>query len=327
MNFNLDRNSSFFNSHRAAVDFLIENNIIIRSINCRICNNRSNLKIIEKEGERLLYYKCNTKTCKTKINFNSKTVLKGTKLKYHDLFFFRYCYVLDLRVNAIFNLTGISQTSYILFKNKIDVCLRMLNEEDNEPLGGLFRNVQVDEMCIRRGELVSNPSQMVHGLNDNIDDDADHVWIVGGVEEAIEESNSLKPRFFIEIVPNRRAHTIKNLFYNKIKPDTTIITDGLATYPAAIQQANDERGMNYIHLSVNHSEEFVTETGIHTNDIENMWSHVRSMWRERHGVSRENINNFLNDFRFIKRNIKRECRESVKNAWFTLIKKIFTIIN
>ena len=52
---------------------------------------------------------------------------------------------------------------------------------------------------------------MVHGLNDNIDDDADHVWIVGGVEEAIEESNSLKPRFFIEIVPNRRAHTIKKL--------------------------------------------------------------------------------------------------------------------
>ena len=103
------------------------------------------------------------------------------------------------------------------------------------------------------------PSHITFGIRDDIDDDAEYVWIIGGVEEPEDDdrNSDIKPRFFIEIVPNRRSNTIKNLFYRTIKPDTTIITDGLSSYPAAISQANGERGMNYQHFTMNHSEEFI----------------------------------------------------------------------
>ena len=116
MNFNLDRNTNFFNSNDSSLDFLIENNIITSSIICPSCRNRYNLKETMKDGNKMLFYRCNSINCRRKISYISKTILKGTRLLMKDGFLFVYCYVLDIRVYTITNLNGISQATYIFLR-------------------------------------------------------------------------------------------------------------------------------------------------------------------------------------------------------------------
>lgn len=53
-----------------------------------------------------------------------------------------------------------------------------------------------------------------------------------------EQSGKIK----VEIVPNRAANTISELFKRHYAPDLTIITDGHKSYPSAVS-----------HIIVNHS--------------------------------------------------------------------------
>ena len=63
---------------------------------------------------------------------------------------------------------------------------------------------------------------------------------------------------------NRDAATLIPIIEAYIEPGSTIISDGWAAY-----RTLGERG--YIHHVVNHSKEFVTEEGFHTNTIESTW--------------------------------------------------------
>ena len=62
---------------------------------------------------------------------------------------------------------------------------------------------------------------------------------------------------------------------------------------------------------LNHSVEYVSERGIHTNTIENLWSHVRLYWRARHGVKQDQLPSFLAQFSYIKHFVKKNDRNSV----------------
>jgi hypothetical protein len=50
------------------------------------------------------------------------------------------------------------------------------------------------------------------------------------------------------------------------------------------------------HEVVNHSIGFINEDGAHTNQIENLWSHLKQEYRARGGVNHTRIELFLNEF-------------------------------
>ncbi len=101
----------------------------------------------------------------------------------------------------------------------------------------------------------------------------------------------------MKIVQDRTTTTISSVFDEYIAEGTLVKTDGWAAYPTAIRRCNEIFGMNLRHELVNHSIGFVNDDGTHTNTVENLWAHVRCAWRNRHGVNRTRINEFINEFK------------------------------
>jgi transposase-like protein len=160
-----------------------------------------------------------------------------------------------------------------------------------------------------RHGLVLNPSE----FNGHLEGAR---WLLGGIEEGNGK------RFFVEIVPNRTTASIVEVLRTKIREGTKIRTDGYPSYPRACQILNLE------HEVVNHTEGFRSVDGVHTNKIENLWSHLRDSIRCRHGVIREKIFEFLQEFSFLHAFVDRKNHLSVISSYLLLLKELFkTIIN
>jgi hypothetical protein len=145
--------------------------------------------------------------------------------------------------------------------------------------------VQIDETAICNGLVVSNPSNRY----DNI---PEIQWIVGGVVEG----NCRQ--FFLELVPNRKWDTILEVFNECILPGTIIVTDGYPSYPRAVETFCSE------HERINHSLGFVNETGGHTNQIENIWSHMKQDYRRKGGINHGRITLWIDEFSWKKEKFK-----------------------
>jgi len=93
----------------------------------------------------------------------------------------------------------------------------------------------------------------------------DCVWVFGGIER-----DSNPPKCFFVSVPDRSAATLVPIIKRFILPGTTILSDCWKAYSCL-------RDEGYLHETVNHSVEFVSETGAHTNGIESRWNAVKKI--------------------------------------------------
>ena len=125
-------------------------------------------------------------------------------------------------------------------------------------------------------------------MGSNFDDEStnrtDLKWLFGEIERGQTD------RFFLIVVQNRRSETLKQHIEANILEGKKIITDGYPSYPSAIDLNK------YQHEIVNHSVRFTNDNGEHTNNIENIWSHLKCEIRRRNGVFHSNISEFLLEF-------------------------------
>ena len=89
--------------------------------------------------------------------------------------------------------------------------------------------------------------------------------------------------FVVEIIPNRRADTIFQFFEQHVNQGFIFVTDGYPSYPTAVSRFGS------MHEVVNHSIAFTNQNGSHTNQITNLWSHLKQEYRARGGVNRNRI--------------------------------------
>jgi ISXO2-like transposase domain len=164
--------------------------------------------------------------------------------------------------------------------------------------------IQVDETVICHGYLVDSPS--------NLDDDAPGVtWLVEIIEQG---TGSIR----LEIVPNRRSETIKDLFSRHIGPGSTIITDGHRSYPSAVAYIQSH------HIIVNNnSDGFKNIEGFHTNNIENLWSLLKYEAKRRRGVLKSNTQVFLNELWLRYTRICSRTKQEVFDAWNAIVDYLF----
>jgi hypothetical protein len=85
----------------------------------------------------------------------------------------------------------------------------------------------------------------------------------GGVERTHER------KFFSVRVPDRSAITLIDLIVKHIRPGSIIHSDCWAAYGQIPNLITDDPA--YTLKQVNHSQEFVTTDGVHTNTIEGTW--------------------------------------------------------
>ena len=129
-----------------------------------------------------------------------------------------------------------------------ETCEITLLERDQQ-IGGPGKIVQIDES--KFGKRKYHRGHRVEGQ-----------WVFGGIEE---ESR----RSFMAAVDKRDEATLLPLIQKHIAPGTTIISDCWKAY------CNLEKH-GYEHRLVNHSKEFVSDEGFHTNKIEGHWRQAKS---------------------------------------------------
>jgi len=129
-----------------------------------------------------------------------------------------------------------------------EVCVVIL-EEQSEPIGGPGCIVEIDES--KFGKRKFNRGKRVDGI-----------CVFGGIER-----DSDPPHFFVT-VNERSADTLIPIIKRWILPGTTIYSDCWRSYSTLVSEG-------YIHATVNHSVEFKSESGTHTNNMESRWNAVK----------------------------------------------------
>lgn len=177
---------------------------------------------------------------------------------------------------------------------KYDTCWRMMMKirelmEDTEPLTGA---IEYDETYLR-----AKPWRTVRPLAYN-----GRAQTVFGMVERGGRAKAM-------VLPTNSKHFILNSIEAHSKP-TAVYTDGAAAY--------QDLGLKYPHYTVQHGRGEYVNDHIHTNNIENVWSHIK---RGIYGVYRvvhpEYLQQYLNEYTW-----RYSLRFSSEPLFYALLKKV-----
>jgi hypothetical protein len=197
---------------------------------------------------------------------------------------------------------GVTSSTIASAKRK----LREFYKQSNEKrliIGGPGKIVQVDESVLcRRGKIRSPTSS-----DDNI---KDTVWIIG-IVDAYDSSN-----LFVTQVENRSIECLTRALEGRIAVGSILYSDGHPSYPAVA------RNLGLTHKVVNHSIGFVAPDGTHTNNIENVWSRMKSEMTKEHGVKRTEIDFWLAEFTYRQYNLHEDDLDSFYDSYIQILKTL-----
>ena len=151
-----------------------------------------------------------------------------------------------------------------------EVCEFWLGEQ--QQIGGPGKTVEIDES--KFGKSKYNRGRDIIGK-----------WVFG-----LHERETKKLLLFP--VQQRNSATLLPLVQQHVLPGTTIYSDQWRAYEKLGK-------LGYVHQTVNHSEEFVTETGVHTQGIERSWRDAKS-WVLRSGNKEELYHKYLARYLFAR---------------------------
>lgn len=148
--------------------------------------------------------------------------------------------------------TGWSKTTVNRLLVKAQELITKIAVHDHQLIGGPGIAVEIDES--KFGKRKCNKGHRVEGC-----------WVFGGVELTPER------RCFAIVVPDRSTETLLPIIASHIAPGSIIRSN--------FWKAHDIipfiPGHDYVHEKVNHSKEFVSDDGVHTNTIEGTWSGIK----------------------------------------------------
>ena len=191
----------------------------------------------------------------------------------HKVFHIIYLWANEYSVTLAAHEAGVTEATVTNFYQACrQACSVWLQNEGQQPIGGVGYNVEIDESLISKRK--SNVGRLLP-----------EVWVFGGVCRETHE------RFVLQ-VPKRDAVTLIPIIQQMILPGSTIHSDGWAAY-SGISQLPE----NYTHRVVNHSNNFVDPlTGCHTQTIERMWREVKRIRRRYEGIQRIDIDDHLAEY-------------------------------
>lgn len=168
---------------------------------------------------------------------------------------------------------NVSHTTLVRWEQYFrDICCKYYKK--NRPLlGGPGAVVEIDETCVTRRKY--NRGRVIRK----------HQWLFGGIERG-------SCRSFLLLVKKRDARTLLRLITKYIQPGTTIVSDCWRAYTRlpTLPQA-------YIHLTVNHSINFVCpRTGANTQTIECHWQKFKMMAKTKYGINNKRYRDYISEF-------------------------------
>ena len=221
-----------------------------------------------KYGHRL---RCNCCGKTKSLLYNS--VFTRTHLPINKILHLIYCWAMEYSCELAAHETGVTMATVTNFFQAFrQACAHWLDQEGQQPIGGVGYNVEIDESIVSKRK--NNVGRLLQ-----------EVWVFGGVCRETHER-------FVLMVPNRNAATLLPIIQEMILPGSTIHSDGWAAYNNISQLPE-----GYTHKVVNHSQNFVDPvTGCHTQTIERMWREVKRIRRRYEGIQRCDVNHHLAEY-------------------------------
>ena len=100
---------------------------------------------------------------------------------------------------------------------------------------------------------------------------------------------------FMQIVQQRDAATLLPIIQQHLLPGTTVHSDEWSSYRRVARLPNVRS-----HATVNHSFEFVSSSGIHTQNVESYWNRVKTKLKCMKGCHEQQLPSYLDEFMYRK---------------------------
>ena len=199
------------------------------------------------------HWECSVHQCRKRRSIRAGSFFENSKIPLTHWLYVIFLWSIEVRSKKVAMLTGLSLRTVTRALQEIrNICsLKILY--GHIKLGGRGKTVEIDE------------SMFGHKRKYNRGRISKGTWVFGMVERGSGRALTFR-------VPDRTRETlVAGLVQNFIEPRTLIISDKFSPY-------FNLNNSGYVHLMVNHSENFVDPyTGAHTNTIEGVWSQ-REKW-------------------------------------------------
>ncbi|XP_039255553.2 uncharacterized protein LOC120332381 [Styela clava] len=261
---------------KECIEFLRKHRLLADHMVCPNCNEEMREERFRSRNKIEYRWRCKKTICRTIITIRN-SIFEGSKANLRDLVLLMYYWANEFDQERISNETGLSDRTIAEWEKLLrGVCSRDLDMK-GRLIGGIGRTVSIDEtQIVRRNASSNRGSRPVKAL-----------WLLGGVE-------SSSKKLFLELVPEetgRTAPTMLRLIAKNVARGTRIWTDQFPSYNKL-----EQMGMGYIHETVNHSIEYVSPMGVHTNEIESLWGEIKKRFRAMNGVARHMVQSYLDEW-------------------------------
>lgn len=201
-----------------------------------------------------------------------------TKLQIRIALLIMYCWAKDLSLkltkDLMGNLIANRNETLVDWRNYMrEVCLKALRDPDLLKMGGIGQVVQIDESLIR-GKRKYNRGRLLLGngippARRNYGNTVVGPWVFGMVWVRPDGKKDL--RMFH--VLRRNETTLRPIIQQNIAPGSIIVSDEWLAY----KNISNWNNFNYIHRTVNHSQNFVNPIdGANTQRIETYWGKIKT---------------------------------------------------
>ena len=222
------------------------------------------------------HWECPVNHCRKRRSIRASSFFEDSKISLHHWLYIIFLWSIEESNKKVSLLTGLSlRTVVTALKRLRDVCpLKIVH--GNIKLGGRGKTVEIDESMFGHKRKY-NRGRIGRGT-----------WVFGMVERGTGRVLTFR-------VPNRTRETlVTGLVQQFVEPGTLIISDKFSPY-------FNLNSIGYIHLMVNHSENFVDPlTGAHSNTTEGVWSQIKRRLKAMNGTHRNTLPGYLDEFNWRK---------------------------
>ncbi len=250
--------SSVIQDVKSTIIYLRQNKLLKKSY--QHCGKQC-LEIVDKTISDKWIFRC--RQCRKKFSIRLDSIFSKSKLKLQNLVVILYAFSSGLSVKhtKTFLKQEVSQHSIIQWYTYLrEICSLSLLYTPIK-LGANRSVVQIDEAFIGSKRKYSRGYQ--RGISE---------CIFGLIDVTTKQS-------VLRLVPNIKTETLVPIIKEYCVQNAEIHSDEAAMYRNLTSDG-------FIHKTVCHQDNFVGRDGIHTNDIESYWGHLKNHFRKMNGTNR-----------------------------------------
>ena len=252
-------------------NFCVSQKLLASCQQCSRCG--CNMELTETTRVKDGYmWRCTNKRCRTWPSTRSGSFFEGSNIMLSSWLHLMFLWAIQISGSRIARLTSLSKPTVVRALGELrTICSnKVLNA--GIKIGGLGKTVEIDESKFGAKRKYKR-GRVSEGL-----------WVFGIVERGSQ-------KVLLFRVPDRTRETLVHcLITTHIQPGTVIYSDQFTPYIPLNQ-------LGYIHVSVNHSKNFVDpNSGAHTNTIEGVWALVKKKLKWMCGTLYEYIPSYLDEF-------------------------------